>query len=59
MNRKDYELIAGAIKFYHFGAHAIVLDHLAIALAHEMGKTNPKFDKDKFLEECGITFESK
>lgn len=66
MTRKDYELIAAAIKathdridqqtdFSHNGEQQRgvrrTAAHLADALAHD----NPRFDRTRFLKACGIS----
>ena len=55
MSRKDFELIAGAVKAWgDAGACAskkLVREFLADALA----TTNPLFDREKFLEACKST----
>ena len=62
MTRKDYELIAKAIKdvglFYH-GTHleqgtGRVLSSVARELARELGADNVRFDKARFLESCEV-----
>jgi hypothetical protein len=59
MTKKDYELIAGSIKFSRTSgiltteadeAMQILADDLSIQLANE----NPRFDRDKFLKACGL-----
>ena len=64
MTRKDYELIAKAIKdvglWYHVGegerqhGAGVVLFSLAMELARELGADNVRFDKARFLESCEV-----
>lgn len=63
MTRKDYELIAKAIKdvglFYHvMGCRDVVtervLSSVARELARELGADNVRFDKARFLESCEV-----
>jgi len=64
MTRKDYELIAKAIKdvglWYHVGegerqhGAGVVLFSLAMELARELGADNPRFDKQRFLAACEV-----
>ncbi len=63
MTKKDYELIAGTIKNFKFGwiesggfdtGEIEAIDNLSNNLALELQAENPKFDRTKFLEACGI-----
>lgn len=69
MTKKDYQLLAGRIKAeieYHniyvgdakLEAHAlsctIGIEGLALSLAEDLARDNPRFDADKFLDACGI-----
>lgn len=63
MTRKDYELIAAAIKRQmetldpgtNSDAVALVaLDELARDLAGELQATNPRFDPARFLAACAV-----
>ncbi len=62
MTKKDYELIAEAINelstkpikgipddAFADGVRAVA-EHLAVAL----NRDNPRFDKDRFMEACGL-----
>lgn len=56
MTKKDYELIASQIngsRFYR-NEQYIVTEFLVNRLANVFKADNPKFDRDKFLEACGI-----
>lgn len=50
MTKKDYELIASAVVKLDKGIRLYVGD----MLAHELMKENARFDRDKFLQACGI-----
>jgi hypothetical protein len=67
MTRKDYELIAAAIKRHATKADKAVyhrfpgsqetrsaLSDLADDLAGELAAANPAFKADKFLKACGV-----
>lgn len=50
MTRKHYEAVAKAIR--ESAVDAIRKHHLAVAMANEIGKFNPNFNRGKFLEDC-------
>lgn len=53
MTKKDYELIASSIlatRSYLMPT----LDSLAYLMAASLESDNPKFDRNKFLQACGI-----
>jgi len=57
MTRKDYQLIAAALKdalsaFDHPKRAGAVL--AAQELAYRLRDDNPRFDRKKFLEACGL-----
>jgi len=59
MTRKDYELIArafkianGSIKVAEYDAKT-ALDLTSAILADSLEKTNPRFNRDRFLVACG------
>ena len=63
MTRKDFELIATAVRKqrdYYIAAfsadHQTVeaADDIAHSIAHELAETNPLFDAERFLTDCGI-----
>lgn len=59
MNRKDYELIAQAIreelKSAEFAvAEVMAIRHVVSALAVAMRRENPRFDTDRFVRACGF-----
>jgi hypothetical protein len=60
MTRKDYELIArafrianGSIQVAEYDAKT-ALDLASAILADSLEKTNPRFDRDRFLVACGF-----
>jgi hypothetical protein len=61
MTRKDYVMIAGIIKDANYTASkfndtrgAGMLTHIAIELSDELAKDNPRFDRVRFLDACGV-----
>jgi hypothetical protein len=57
MTRKDYKLIASVIKacasdWKEKSQSAIVCDNLANAMADELAKDNPAFDRSRFMSAC-------
>lgn len=63
MTRKDYELIAAcfADQMREANIHDMYAEHaqaylnaLARDLAHEFANDNPRFDRNKFMEACGL-----
>lgn len=52
MTKKDYELIAGTIA----KMKSLVGEQLYVAdlFADTLAKHDPRFDRDKFLQACGI-----
>lgn len=61
MTRKDYELIAAAIRKEHESAilmgpqcdaAKLALAYLAKRLSQDLKSTNPRFDSDKFYNAC-------
>lgn len=55
MTRKDYELIAKAVvKLREAGLYSGDCKMVAEQLADSLITTNPRFDRDKFLQACGI-----
>ena len=59
MTRKDYELIAKAIKRSVEGVPSkkgdmVLIRHTVNCIAEEMSIDNPKFNKEKFLAACGL-----
>ena len=68
MTKKDYDLIAKAISrcvwFYHVGRDGrmpanrrtaeVVLESVAMELAHELADANPRFDQERFMTACEV-----
>jgi hypothetical protein len=59
MTRKDYELIAAAVKvsydgYAHLPAQVQAIHSVAISLSVALRSDNPRFDSDRFLVACGI-----
>jgi len=58
MTRKDYELIAEAIKTSRkviTGEAVLVsVEHLANTLATDLEIDNPRFNRARFLSACGV-----
>lgn len=63
MTRKDYVLIAGALKSSHVsntlnnGNRALYnngIDNAASLIADALARDNPRFDRERFLKACGV-----
>lgn len=57
MTKKDYELIGASIKYCANcmpDEEASAVDFIVRELMYRFSKENPKFDKAKFREICGI-----
>ena len=59
MTRRDYVLIAGALKtarakLIPYPAQAVGCDTATHELAQVLGKTNPRFDRTRFLAAAGV-----
>lgn len=59
MTKKDYELIASTFK-YMFNNDSknhdkYTIESMARLQALVFSKHNPKFDRNRFLEACGVT----
>jgi len=70
MTKKDYELIAEAVNFtlefwrkeHARGSTSVPLAHtdsvlgtLAVMLVHTLADDNPRFDRQRFHDACGVT----
>lgn len=55
MSRKDFELIAATLKlaFDNTGT-ADDRYNVCVEMAAVLGSTNPRFDRDRFLQACGV-----
>lgn len=64
MTRKDFELIAAALKeardqvpqtdTLHHTCELLGHSTAARVLAYALAKTNPRFDRERFLKACGV-----
>lgn len=52
MSRKDFEMIARVVRY--FRSRNLVVPGLGEAFADELEKTNPRFDRQRFLKACGV-----
>ena len=53
MTKKDFQLIASVIKAHQDGGdNDHVVRGLAMSFAIELAKTNPRFNKRRFVEAC-------
>ena len=59
MTKKDYELIADAIKtsrkVINGEAVLVSVEHLANTLATDLEIQNPRFNREIFLKACGVS----
>ena len=53
MTRKDYELIAQIIATAWHGSAGMKAD-LANSFADKLESTNPRFNRERFLDACGV-----
>jgi hypothetical protein len=53
MTRKDFQLVADILKL-HVASHTA--QAMALDFAQAFQKTNPRFDKKRFLDACGLEF---
>ena len=54
MTKKDYELIAGAVKELTADYYQRDKENTADLFARVLANTNPLFNKDKFIKACGV-----
>ena len=53
MTRKDFQLIADVLKASSTSpANRMVIKELAVTFASELAKTNPRFNKERFVNAC-------
>ena len=53
MTRKDFQLIADVLKASGTSPmNRCVVQELAVTFASELAKTNPRFNKQRFIEAC-------
>lgn len=50
MTKKDFALIASVLNHTVHSSH----EDRCIAMANSLAKTNPRFDRQKFMEACGL-----
>jgi hypothetical protein len=62
--KKDFELVAEVLRKTPLGGYhgldageAMLLEDLADNFAAEFKRSNPRFDRDRFVAACGITEE--
>ena len=55
MTRKDFQLIANVLSSHNTSpANRMVVKELAVSFASELAKTNPRFNKQRFVEACNV-----
>jgi hypothetical protein len=64
MTRKDYEAIAAAIRAQvrpskpdpkgYVSEHNNAVENTALAISRHMEGDNPRFDRARFLKDCGV-----
>lgn len=54
MRKKDYELIENSINYSYVRGWIKDLEKTSNNMADELEKADPKFDRTKFLQGCGI-----
>ncbi len=55
MTRKDFQLIADVLSATRTSpANRMVVKELAVTFASELAKTNPRFNKQRFVEACNV-----
>ena len=56
MTRKDFQLIADVLNNYNKPGVGCVqsnlVEALALSFAHELAKTNPRLNKERFVKAC-------
>ena len=58
MTKKHYEAIAKELLFYNAGRDKQVIERIANSFADYFEQDNPRFDRSRFLEACGIDTKS-
>jgi len=53
MSKKDFEMIARVVRY--FRSRNLVIPGLGEAFADELAKTNPRFDRQRFLDACEVS----
>lgn len=54
MTRKDFQLIADAISELNNYDGDDAYSYIANVFADRLADTNPRFDRNRFLEACGV-----
>jgi hypothetical protein len=61
MTKRDFELIAGTItrlrttvRTNYNSVRSILIDELAEEFANSLTSTNPRFNRQRFLDACGL-----
>jgi len=54
MTKKDFFIIARALKSYSSNGVTVERDEIAYKLADDMAIAYPRFDRRKFLVACGV-----
>tara|TARA_R110000824_G_scaffold41357_3_gene123083 strand:+ start:2218 stop:2388 length:171 start_codon:yes stop_codon:yes gene_type:complete len=53
MTRKDFQLIADTLNAHRTSpANRMVVKELAVSFAQTLASTNPRFNKQRFVEAC-------
>jgi len=53
MTRKDFQLIADVLKAHGTSPmNRLVVKELAVSFAQKLSDTNPRFNKQRFVEAC-------
>jgi len=53
MTRKDFQLIADVLKAHRTSPlNRMVVKELAVSFAQKLADTNPRFNKQRFVEAC-------
>ena len=51
MTKKDYVLLANVIARL---THPLTVGETAVSIADSLAKDNPRFNREKFLQACGV-----
>lgn len=58
MTKRDFDLIARVLRIVRNGCvqtHSFeLLDAVAVTFADELARVNPRFDRARFLQACGV-----
>ncbi len=53
-SKKDYEAVAGLLDSMRGDYDAVTLEAVADGLAEYFGQDNARFDRERFIEACGL-----